>query len=394
VKLRAAGALLLLVAGYLAFNYFIRPIPAVAATGSVATSTTTSGTAPTLPWPSSGSAAVGVSSLGFIASSGNEKPVPAASVAKVMTAFVVLNDKPLKKSEQGPTIVITDADVQEYQADNAAKQSVVEVRAGEQLTELQALQALLIPSGNNIAFTLANWDAGSAAAFVAEMNKLAKKLGMNHTRFADAAGVSDQTVSTPTDLLTLGMTAMKLDVLAQIVATTDVKLPVAGTVYNVDYALGEAGLIGIKTGSGFGANFLFAASVTVGGFTITIYGCVMGLPTLDAAFASAKALIYAMQTQLHIVRVLSKYVAVGSYELPWGGRSDLLSTTNVDLVEWPGMILRQTVRAPALTIKDPIPRGTNAGVLNMVLGDYNLDVPLTTSDAIYPPGRFWRLTRI
>jgi len=394
VKLRAAGALLLLVAGYLAFNYFIRPIPAVAATGSVATSTTTSGTASTLPWPSSGSAAVGVSSLGFIASSGNEKPVPAASVAKVMTAFVVLNDKPLKKSEQGPTIVITDADVQEYQADNAAKQSVVEVRAGEQLTELQALQALLIPSGNNIAFTLANWDAGSAAAFVAEMNKLAKKLGMNHTRFADAAGASDQTVSTPTDLLTLGMTAMKLDVLAQIVATTDVKLPVAGTVYNVDYALGEAGLIGIKTGSGFGANFLFAASVTVGGFTITIYGCVMGLPTLDAAFASAKALIYAMQTQLHIVRVLSKYVAVGSYELPWGGRSDLLSTTNVDLVEWPGMILRQTVRAPALTIKDPIPRGTNAGVLNMVLGDYNLDVPLTTSDAIYPPGRFWRLTRI
>ena len=394
MKLRAAGVLLLLVAGYLAFNYFVRPVPAVPATESVATSTTTAGTAPTLPWPSPGAAAVGVSSLGFIASSGNEKPVPAASVAKVMTALVVLNKYPLKKSEQGPTIVITDADVQAYQAANADKQSVVEVRAGEQLTELQALQALLIPSGNNIAFTLANWDAGSATAFVAEMNKLAKKLGMNHTKFADAAGSSDQTVSTPTDLLTLGMTAMKQDVLAQIVATTDAKLPVAGTVYNVDYALGEAGIIGIKTGSGFGANFLFAASVTVGGFTITIYGCVMGLPTLDAAFASAKALIYAMQTQLHIVRVLSKYVAVGSYELPWGGRSDLLSTANVDLVEWPGMILRQTVRSPALTITKPIPPGTAAGVLNMVLGDYNLDVPLTTSDAIYPPGRFWRLTRI
>jgi D-alanyl-D-alanine carboxypeptidase (penicillin-binding protein 5/6) len=394
VKLRAAGVLVLLAAGYLAFNYFIRPIPAVPATGSVATSTTTSGTAPTLPWPSPGSAAVAVSSLGFIASSGNEKPAPAASVAKVMTALVVIEEKPLKKSEDGPTITITDADVQEYQADNAAKQSVVEVRAGEQLTELQALEALLIPSGNNIAFTLANWDAGSATAFVAKMNKRAKELGMSHTKFADAAGASDQTVSTPTDLLALGMKAMKQDVLAQIVAMTDAKLPVAGTVYNVDYALSEAGIIGIKTGSGFGANFLFAASVTVSGFTVTIYGCVMGLPTLDAAFASAKALIYAMQPQLHIVRVLSKYVAVGSYELPWGGRSDLLSTTNVDLVEWPGMILRQSVRSPALTIKTPIPSGTSAGVLNMVLGDYNLDVPLTTSDAIYPPGRFWRLTRI
>jgi D-alanyl-D-alanine carboxypeptidase (penicillin-binding protein 5/6) len=311
-----------------------------------------------------------------------------------MTALVVIEDKPLKKSDQGPAILITDADVQEYQADNAAKQSVVEVRAGEQLTELQALEALLIPSGNNIAFTLANWDAGSAAMFVAKMNKRAKELGMSHTKFVDAAGASDQTVSTPTDLLILGVKAMKQDVLAQIVAMTDAKLPVAGTVFNVDYALGDAGIIGIKTGSGFGANFLFAASINVSGFTITIFGCVMGLPTLDAAFASAKALIYAMQPQLHIVRVLSKYVAVGSYELPWGGRSELLSTANVDMVEWPGMILRQSVRSPALTIKTPIPPGTSTGVLNMVLGDYNLDVPLTTSEAIYPPGRFWRLTRI
>ncbi len=393
MRLRVAGVLLLLVVGFLAFNYFIRPIPAVAATGSVRTSTTTSGTAPTLPWPRPGSAAVGASSLGFIATSGNESPTPAASVAKVMTALIVLEDKPLKKSEQGPTIVITDADVQTYQLDKADKQSVVEVQLGEQLSELQALEALLIPSGNNIAFTLANWDAGSATAFVAKMNKRAKELGMSHTKFADAAGASDQTVSTPTDLLALGMKAMKQDVLAQIVAMTDAKLPVAGTVYNVDYALGESGIIGIKTGSGFGANFLFAASINVSGFTITIYGCVMGLPTLDAAFAAAKALIYAMQPQLRIVRVLSKYVSVGSYELPWGGHSDLLSTTNVDLLEWPGMILRQSVRAPALTITKPIPSGTSAGVLNIVLGDYNLDVPLTISDAIYPPGRFWRLTR-
>lgn len=396
MKLRAAGVLVLLLAGYLAFNYFIRPIPAVPATGSVASSTTTSGTPPTLPWPNPGTAAVAVSSLGFIASSGNEKPAPAASVAKVMTALVVIEDKPLKKGEQGPAILITDADVHEYQADNAAKQSVVEVRAGEQLTELQALEALLIPSGNNIAFTLANWDAGSAATFVAKMNKRAKELGMRHTKFVDAAGASDQTVSTPTDLLILGMKAMKQDVLAQIVAMTDVKLPVAGTVFNVDYALGEAGIIGIKTGSGLnlGANFLFAASATVNGFTIIIFGCVMGEPTLDAAFAAAKALIAAMQPQLRVGRVLSKYVAVGSYEPPWGGHTDLLSTANVDLVEWPGMILRQTVRAPTIAINKPLAPGAEEGVLHIVLGDYSLDVPLTTSDALYPPGRFWRLTRI
>ena len=390
---RVAGVLVLLVAAVLTFNYF-RPIPAVAATPSVPTQTTISGTAPVLPWPAVGSAAVGVSSLGLLATSGNEKPAPAASVAKVMTALVILQDKPLKKGEQGPSILITDQDVQAFQTDDAQKQSVVAVASGEQLSEYQALQGLLIASGNNIAFTLANWDAGSVAAFVAKMNKVAKALGLSHTKFTEAAGASEQTVSTPSDLVVLGITAMKQEVLAQIVATTQAKLPVAGTVYNVDYALGQNGIIGIKTGSGFGANFLFAASATVGGFTITMFGCVMGLATLDAAFAAAKALIAAMQPSLSVKRILSKYQAVGSYEPPWGGHSELLSTSNVDLLEWPGVILRRSLRAPVLAITQPVAPGTDAGNLHVVMGDYRLDIPLTTSDALYPPGRFWKLIRL
>jgi D-alanyl-D-alanine carboxypeptidase (penicillin-binding protein 5/6) len=393
--LRVGAGLLLLLVGFLTFNYF-RPIPSVAAGASVPTSTTIAGTPPVLPWPSVGSAAVAVSGLGLVANSGNESKVPIASVAKVMTALIVLEEKPLKKSEQGPSILITDADVQAYQTDKADQQSVVAVSAGEQLPEFQALQGLLIPSGNNIAFTLANWDAGSVTAFVAKMNKRAKELRMSHTVFADPAGALAQTVSTPSDLVILGIKAMKQEVFAQIVATTDAKLPVAGTVYNVDYVLGQSGIIGIKTGSGLnsGANFLFAASATVGGFTVVMFGCVMGQPTLDRAFAAAKALIAAMQPAITVKRILSKYQAVGSYEMPWGGRSDLLSTSNVDLVEWPGMILRQSLHAPTLTITQPLPAGTTEGALNMVLGDYNLDVPLTTADALYPPGRFWKLTRI
>src|SRR5713226_6698666 len=375
MRLRVGGVLLLLVVGFLTFNYF-RPIPSVAAKAAVPSSTTVSGTPPTLPWPSVGSAAVGVSGLGLIAISGPEKPAPAASVAKVMTALLILEDKPLKKNDPGPSILITDADVQAYQSGKAEQQSVVEVRSGEELPEFQALEGLLIPSGNNLAFTLANWDAGSVTAFVAKMNKRAKALGMTHTTFADAAGASAQTVSTPSDLVALGMMAMKQEVLAQIVATSDAKLPIAGTVYNVDYALGQSGILGIKTGSGFnlGANFLFAASTTVSGFTITLFGCVMGQPTLDAAFAAAKALIAGMQTHVIVKRVLSKYQSVGSYEPPWGGHTDLLSTANVDLVEWPGMILRQSLRVPAITIDKPIPPGTSAGALHIILSDYALDI--------------------
>jgi D-alanyl-D-alanine carboxypeptidase (penicillin-binding protein 5/6) len=395
MRLRVGGVLLLLAAGLLTFNY-IRPIPAVAATAEVSTSTAVPGAPPALPWPKGGAGALAVSGLGMIATSGNETAMPAASVAKVMTALIVLEDKPLKLGDPGPSIVITDADVQAYRADSIDKQSVVEVQSGEQLTEFQALEGLLIPSANNLAFTLANWDAGSVDKFVVSMNKRAKTLGLSHTKFADPAGASAATVSTPSDLVALGRAAMNQEVFAQIVAKTSTKLPVAGTVYNVNYALGQSGLIGIKTGSGFnlGANFLFAASITLGAFTKVLFGCVMGLPTLADAFAAAKSLIAAVQPILVVKRVLSKYQAVGSYQPPWGGRSDILSTTNVDLVEWPGMILRQSLRAPALTISHALASGTAAGTLHIVLGDYRLDVPLTTSDSLYPPGRFWRLTRI
>lgn len=395
MRRRVGIFLVLVVAGVAAWNY-LRPIPAVAATGTVAASETITGTAPPLPWPNRGSGAVGVQSLGFIASSGDEQPIPAASVTKVMTALIVLEDKPLQKGQPGPTITLTDADVQAYQVDFANKESVVEVRAGEQLTELQALQGMLIPSANNLAETLARWDAGSIDAFVAKMNRRAADLKMTHSKFADTSGIDPGSVSSPSDLMSLGVAAMKQEVFAQVVGMGQAQLPVAGIVYNVDSALGQSGIIGMKTGSGLntGANFLFAANVTVDGRQITVFGCVMGQLTLATAFASAESLIASMKAALHVRREIARNQTIATYVMPWGAQSDLVSSVDVDLIEWPGMVLRQRLDARALVIDKPLPARTQEGTVHMVLGDYNLDIPLVTADSLYPPGRFWRLTRL
>jgi len=395
MRVRVGAALLLIIAAAAAFNYF-RPIPAVAATGKLPPTDVVPGTAPALPWPSQGAAAVGVSGLGFVASSGNEKTLPAASVTKVMTALIVLEDKPLKKDEAGPTITLTDVDVQAYQADFADKQSVVKVQAGEQLSELQVLEGMLIPSANNFAETIARWDAGSIPAFVDKMNVRATTMKLTHTKFADPAGASAASVSTPTDLLSLGMVAMQNAVFAQIVAMEQANLPVEGLVINVNGALGKDGILGIKTGSGFdtGANFLFAANASIDNHTIVVYGCVMGPPTLDLAFNSARALIGAMSSALHVRRVISRNQSVATYTTPWGAQSDLVSADDVDLTEWPGMVLRQRLDANQIVIDKPLPSSTVEGHEHVVLGDYVLDVPLVTADPMYPPGRFWRLTRV
>ena len=374
----------------------LRPIPNAAAASAVPVQSTVGGATPSLPWPAAGSAAVGVSGLGLIAASGDVLPAPAASVAKVMTALVVLADKPLAKGETGPELIITDADVATYRRDKAEGQSVVEVTAGERLSEFDALQALLIPSGNNIAETLARWDAGSVSAFVDKMNQKATALHLTDTTFADPAGVSAQTVSTPSDMVAMGMAAMQQEVLAQIVDEAQTTLPVAGIVYNVNAALGQSGIIGIKTGSGLdsGANFLFAASATVDGQPLTLFGGIMGQPTLEAAFTEAKALIGAMQAALSVDKVVARNDVVGAYRTDWGSSADLLATADVTLVEWPGMILRQQIEAKALTIDGTVPAGAPAGKLHVVLGDQQVDIPLVTAGSLDPPGLIWRLLRI
>ena len=395
MRWRVMGAILLVLVVLGVVNY-LRPVPAVAATALLPATDRVPGSAPSLPWPSAGSAAVGVSGLGFIASSGNEQAIPAASVTKVMTAMVILQDKPLKKGDDGPLVTLTDVDVQSYQTDFADGQSVAKVEAGEQLTELQLLEGMLIPSANNLAETLARWDAGSIDAFVAKMNAKAAALHLTHTRFADVSGAAPATVSTPTDLLTLGMAAMQDDVFAQVVARPQADLPVAGTVINVNGELGKGGIIGIKTGSGLnsGANYLYAATVTVDNRKITLYGCVMGQPTLLVAFTAAHALIDAMTAVIHVRRVISRNQSIGTLATPWGDATDLVAQVDLDLTEWPGMIIRQRLDANPIVFDHAVPSNTVVGSEHVVLGDYVEDVPVLTADPMYPPGRVWRLTRL
>src|SRR5579864_703417 len=229
----AAGFLVICIAALLVWNY-LRPYPPAVAALELPVEETVAGTPPDLPWPSIGAAAVGVSGLGAIATSGNEQTLPAASVTKVMTALVILTDKPLAAGESGPSIAITEVDVQAYETDRAQGQSVVRVAVGERISEFSALEGMLIPSGNNLAETLARWDAGSVPAFVAKMNARAKQLGLTHTRFADPAGADPGSTSTPSDLMKLGATAMALPAFAQIVSLPSAVLPVAGAVFNVD----------------------------------------------------------------------------------------------------------------------------------------------------------------
>jgi D-alanyl-D-alanine carboxypeptidase (penicillin-binding protein 5/6) len=179
----------------------------------------------------------------------DQQPVPIASVAKVMTAYVVLQHYPLRAADSGPRFVVDQRDVVDTETRRHEDQSVVEVRAGEQLTEREALMAILLPSANNIAVLVARQVSGSVASFVAEMNHTAQALGMSQTTYTDPSGYDDGTVSTALDQLRLAQVVAKDETLAAMMATRSYWLPVAGEVTNTNALLGHDGFVGMKTGS-------------------------------------------------------------------------------------------------------------------------------------------------
>ena len=242
-------------------------------------------------WPAYGQAAFIETGRPQVQAGPNQHAAAIASVAKVMTAYLVLRDHPLRAGEDGPTITLTDADVADTDRRRGQHESFVSIAAGEQLTEREALQALLLPSANNIAAVLARWDAGSTDRFVARMNATARSLGMTHTRYTDPSGYDDATVSTAADQVRIVDRAMRLPAFASIVATPSAMLPVAGPVHNTNTLLGHNGFVGVKTGSddAAGGCFAFRAIRWIDGKRTTITGVVLGQPGDDQVAAGLAA---------------------------------------------------------------------------------------------------------
>lgn len=196
-------------------------------------------------WPAVGQGAYLLGD-GQLAVSPHQRPVPIASLAKVMTAYLVLQHYPL---DAGRQFVVSADDVADTETRRRQDQSIVEVAAGERLTERDALMAILLPSANNVAVLVARQVSGSVDAFVAEMNHTAGKLGMSDTTYTDPSGFDDRTVSTALDQLRLALVVADDPTLSGLMATRSYQLPVAGRITNTNALIGQDGFVGLKTGS-------------------------------------------------------------------------------------------------------------------------------------------------
>ncbi len=77
-----------------------------------------------------GQGAVAVPAIGVDEASGPEQPAPVASLTKLMTAYVILHDHPLALGQPGPTITVSQADVDDYDNDTVDDDSNAQVTLG------------------------------------------------------------------------------------------------------------------------------------------------------------------------------------------------------------------------------------------------------------------------
>jgi len=141
-------------------------------------------------------------------------------------------------------------------------------------------------------------------------------MGLSRTIVADASGFSEATMSTPSELVLIGIAALKNPVIARIVAQQQAQIPVAGIIKNTNQLLGTDGIIGIKTGttSKAGSCLLFAAGYTArDGQKRTIVGVIMGDRNHSTLYSDTKDLLASAKQCFGLLETQSTGKAVARY---------------------------------------------------------------------------------
>lgn len=351
----------------------VEPVPAAGAVGA---------------WPGVGSAAVVVDGVGpALASSADARSI--ASVTKVVTAMVVLDQMPLALGKQGREFSFTAADERSYWAYRRGGESALNVPVGGTLSEYQMLQGMLMGSANNYADRLADTIWPSNAVYARAANDWLAAHGISGVTIAGPAGIEAENTATPEALLEVAKRALADPVIAEIVRTHSVELPGAGLVENTNNLLADPGVVGLKTGTLDSYNLLAAKDVTIGDTTVRIYAATLGQPDVETRDAATRALFAQVEQELQLTPSVTAGTSVGRVETRWGASVPIVTASDADVVLWNGSAARLST---SFDLGDAREQGDVVGSL-VATGPKNAaTVDVVLDGELDGPSPWWRLT--
>ncbi|SIT86592.1 D-alanyl-D-alanine carboxypeptidase family protein [Microbacterium sp. RU33B] len=339
-------------------------------------------------WPAEGSAGIAVRGISGSLSSSAE-PQEIASITKVVTALLVLEEMPLAVGETGPEYRFTANDRSQYQGYRNRGESALNVPVGGSLTQYQLLQGMLIGSANNYADRLASNLWPSDAVFARAANEWLASHGVPGITVVEPTGFDTDNVATNEALLILATKALANPVIAEIVRTPSVELPGAGLVTNTNDLLADPGVLGIKTGALDRFNLLSAKDIVVGDVTIRLTASVLSQPDPEARSAATRALFAQLEAELQPTTTVAAGTTAGVVETKWGARADVVTADAAPVILWNG---GAATLETEYSLGDSRAQGDQVGTLTATGPFGSTSVALRLDGDIEPPDAWWRLT--
>jgi len=358
-----SALIVLAIAAYCAVT-LLWPLHAIAPTVAGTTVKPVAAPAAAIAWPAHGSGAVSVQGIaGSAASTTDARAI--ASITKVVTALLVLDEMPLKPGEQGPSFHFTRADSAQYWSYLRQNESALDVPVGGSLTEYQMLEGMLIGSAGHYAH---------------------RPPGIT---VVEPTGIEPGHAASPGALLVLAQKAMANPVIAEIVGKKSVDLPGAGHVVNTNGLLADAGVVGIKTGSLDAFNLLAAKDVTIGDTTVRMYAATLGQPDEKTRITATRSLFAQLEKELQLRPSVAAGTIVGDVTTRWGETVPVETAKDADVVLWNGGV---AAGSTTFRLGERRDKGDVVGALTATgpLGASTVDVTLARD--IEGPDAWWRLT--
>jgi D-alanyl-D-alanine carboxypeptidase (penicillin-binding protein 5/6) len=369
----------------------LAPLPNATVTPTIATNLTS---APAeLSVPVFGATVISAEGFGILAEQNADTPAPIASMAKVITALVILDAHPIAVGEEGPTISFDAADVEALSRSIQNAESRADVIEGSSMSVRDALTVMLVESANNYSWSLARWAFGSEEAYIAAANSWLANRGFTSTVVADASGLSPATVSTPRDLIKIGELALGNEVTAVAVNTAITTIDPIGEIDNSNKLLGTLGINGIKTGTTdeAGACLLFSADLPVGNSVVRIVGVTLGAPDHVELDSALTTFLESVQSGFRIVTPIVAGQTLATARAPWDDTSNLFAEESVERLVWSDTPV--SLELPA-AISSTGGAESVVGNATITVGTEVITVFLARESVASDPGFAWRVTHL
>lgn len=331
-------------------------------------------------------------SIGEVFSNDGDTPRPLASITKLVTALVCLEERPLAPGDPGATYTWTAADAAMQDRLRAQLAIVTPTAVGARVSERDMLTLMLLPSSNDYAVAYANWVFGSPERFVAATAAWAERHGLASLRIVEASGLEAGNVASAADLVTVGRLALDNPTVLELTSMRRATIPGVGVVENTNPMLGRAkGVIGFKTGTTdvAGKNLLLAQRSTMQGREVVTISAVLGRSTTEARIADSRAILDALGSSSEEAQLVERGELVGTVTTWQGERVELHAADSTSSALLPGETATRTIALAAVGAADS---GSPAGEISIDGPVASDPVPVVTAARIAEPDYWWRFT--